>query len=224
MTHSNQLEPAGRVLKSTFVLQAGQKVPAARPQAPREPERTGVVREDSPREAIPIDPENAADGLFHRPAEPIRFLADAMVGKLARWLRILGYDTLYFKEIDNDRLLELARSEGRWLITRDARLIGRRRVLSHTLIHDDRPEQQLQQIVRELHLSPSAGLLTRCIECNAALESIPKEQARPAVPPYVFRTQEHFSRCPNCGRIYWKGTHEERIRKKLKELFEDQPL
>jgi len=147
-----------------------------------------------------------------------------MVGKLARWLRILGYDTLYFKEIDNSRLLELARSEGRWLITRDARLLERRPGLPHTLIRDDRPERQLQQIVRELHLSPSAGLLTRCIECNTVLESIPKEQARTSVPPYVFRTQEQFSRCPDCGRLYWKGTHEERIRERIKKLFEALPL
>jgi len=152
---------------------------------------------------------------------PVRFLADAMVGKLARWLRILGYDTLYFREIDNDRLLELARSEGRWLVTRDARLIGRRPTLPHTLIRDDQPGRQLQQIVRELRLSPSAGLLTRCVECNAALEPIPKEQARLRVPPYVFRTQERFCRCPNCGRLYWKGTHDERIRTTLKELFRD---
>jgi uncharacterized protein len=182
-----------------------------------------VVREDSHREAMSIDHENTADGLFHRPARPVRFLADAMVGKLARWLRILGYDTLYFREIDNDRLLELARAEGRRLVTRDARLIGRRPGLPHTLIRDDRPEQQLRQIVRELRLCPSTGLLTRCVECNATLEPIAKEQARPRVPPYVFRTQERFSRCPDCGRLYWKGTHEERIRARLKELFEDQP-
>jgi len=154
-------------------------------------------------------------------AEPVKFLADAMVGKLARWLRILGYDTLYFKKIDNDRLIELAQSEERWLITRDARLIDRRPGLPHTLIRDDHLKQQLRQIVQELHLSPSAGLLTRCIECNSVLESIPKKQAQPAVPSYVFRTQEQFSRCPHCGRLYWKGTHEEKIRAKVKELIGD---
>jgi uncharacterized protein with PIN domain len=156
-------------------------------------------------------------------AKPVKFLADAMVGKLARWLRILGYDTLYFRKIDNDRLIDLARSEGRWLITRDARLISRRPGLPHTLIRDDHLEQQLRQIMRELRLSPSAGLLTRCVDCNALLESIPKEQARPAVPPYVFHTQKQFSRCPHCGRLYWKGTHEARIRDRLNKLFEDQP-
>jgi uncharacterized protein with PIN domain len=77
--------------------------------------------------------------------------------------------------------------------------------------------------MRELRLSPSAGLLTRCIGCNTVLESIPKEQARPAVPPYVFHTQKQFSRCPHCGRLYWKGTHEARIRDRLNKLFEDQP-
>jgi len=152
---------------------------------------------------------------------PVRFLADAMVGKLARWLRILGYDTLYFRQIDNERLIELARSEGRRLLTRDARLIGRHPSIPHTLILDDRPEHQLRQIVRELRLSTSAGLLTRCLECNTPLAPVDKEQARSTVPPYVFRTQESFSRCPTCGRLYWKGTHEERMRERLKELFGD---
>ncbi|MBI3620754.1 MAG: Mut7-C RNAse domain-containing protein [Nitrospirae bacterium] len=144
-----------------------------------------------------------------------------MVGKLARWLRILGYDTLYFREIDNGRLLELARAEGRRLLTRDARLTGRLPDIPHTLIRDDRPELQLRQIVREFRLSPSAGLLTRCLECNTPLEPFPREQAESLVPPYVFRTQKRFSHCPNCGRLYWKGTHEEHIRTKLKELFGD---
>jgi uncharacterized protein with PIN domain len=157
----------------------------------------------------------------HASAGPVRFLADAMVGKLARWLRILGYDTLYFRDIDNERLLELARAEGRRLLTRDTRLIGRLSGIPHTLIRDDRPELQLRQIAGELHLSPSTGLLTRCIECNTPLVPFPKEQARPLVPPYVFRTQERFSRCPDCRRLYWKGTHEERMRTKLKELFPD---
>jgi uncharacterized protein with PIN domain len=174
------------------------------------------------RPHVPCAAGNAMEHEQPQP-EPIKFLADSMVGKLARWLRILGYDTLYYREIDNNRLLQLARVEGRRLITRDARLIGRRPGLSHTLIRDDRPAQQLRQIVRELHLSPSAGLLTRCVECNEVLEPIDKERARSCVPPYVFRTQERFFRCPICERFYWKGTHEERIRMRLHELFHDQP-
>jgi uncharacterized protein with PIN domain len=152
---------------------------------------------------------------------PSRFIADTMLGKLARWLRILGYDTLYYRDIEDPVLLHIAVSQHRWLLTRDAVLVRERKPVNYTFIRDDHPQNQLKQVVLELGLAMDR-LLTRCLECNDVLLSFPKSQAQPLVPVYVFRTQQRFSQCPTCRRVYWAGTHYNRIRERLNELFTNQ--
>ncbi len=142
-----------------------------------------------------------------------RFVADAMLGRLARWLRALGYDTLYDAEAEDHALVRQALAQDRILLTRDVEL-ARRRGVRIVLIADDRVENQLRQLVATLHLSAS-GAFSRCVECNTPLVDLPREQARPLVPPYVFVTQPHFRRCPRCGRVYWRGTHWAQMRAAL---------
>jgi uncharacterized protein with PIN domain len=134
-----------------------------------------------------------------------RFLADVMLGRLARWLRALGYDTLYEQSLDDTALAELARRENRILLTRDVELT-RRRKLRAFLIHDDKVLRQLRQVVSAFDLKNTAAF-TRCIECNTELASMERRDAAPLVPPYVFETQLLFRRCPRCGKVYWRGTH-----------------
>jgi len=149
----------------------------------------------------------------------IAFLVDGMLGRLAKWLRILGYDTAYFPDLDDNELVRLARAEGRILLTRD-RELARRRGLHSILIEDDQLEAQVRQVLRELGLSEERPF-SRCPVCNALLRRVEKESVRDKVPPYVFQTQEQFSLCPQCGRIYWKGTHWQRMREKLARLNND---
>jgi uncharacterized protein len=152
---------------------------------------------------------------------PRRFIADAMLGKLAKWLRILGYDVAYERKIDDDALIERAGVDGRMILTRDARLI-RRRLRPRPLflfIEDDRPLEQLRQAVLQLGLSITKYRFSRCIECNALLGAVEKDLIQRYVPEYVFRTQDRFSRCPQCLRIYWEGTHSDHIRGRLRTLF-----
>jgi uncharacterized protein len=134
-----------------------------------------------------------------------RFLADAMLGRLARRLRALGYDTFYDSGLEDGALAELARREGRILVTRDVELT-RRRGLSALLIRDDQVTAQLRQVVGELGLNDEAAF-TRCIECNTVLRELANGEAKTRVPPYVFETQTRFSECPQCARVYWRGTH-----------------
>jgi uncharacterized protein len=138
---------------------------------------------------------------FSRP----RFIADVMLGRLARWLRVLGYDTLYFSDMDDASLARRARAEDRILLTRDVEL-ARRRGLRVLLLADDRVEAQLREVVRALHLSAEEAF-SRCLNCNAPLVELDRAQARDRVPPYVFATQTRFRRCPECSQIYWRGTH-----------------
>ncbi len=136
----------------------------------------------------------------------MKFIVDVMLGKLAKWLRILGYDTLYKRDWEDDELIELARAEGRILLTADRELWRRRQGSHKIFISSDKWQEQLRELARVLPLD-TEHLFTRCIECNLPLEQVSREEARGLVPPYVYATQEGFGRCPECGRIYWRGSH-----------------
>lgn len=150
-----------------------------------------------------------------------RFIADAMLGKLAKWLRILGLDVAYEKAIEDQALISRARLEKREILTRDRRLVQRRwgSSIRFIVIQDDHVSGQLRQVARELGLSIGRNLLTRCVECNEPLTAFPREQAAFRVPAYVHQTRKRFMQCPACRRIYWKGTHHRRILKRLKTFF-----
>lgn len=145
-----------------------------------------------------------------------RFLADVMLGRLVRWLRTLGYDALYDRTMDDAALADLARREMRILLTRDVELT-RRRQLHALLIKDDQVMAQLRQVTREFQLN-NARAFTRCIECNAGLQAIEFADAKRLVPPYVLNTQTRFLRCPECGKVYWRGTHWTHMRGMLRVL------
>ena len=145
-----------------------------------------------------------------------QFIADVMLGRLARWLRALGYDTLYSSELDDPELARRARAEGRILLTRDVELT-RRRGLKTLLIEDDDVASQLRQVVRALQLSTGAAF-SRCLDCNSPLTDYDRALAQSQVPPYVFATQPRFRRCDQCGRIYWRGTHWARMQAALEDV------
>ena len=143
-----------------------------------------------------------------------RLLADAMLGKLARWLRILGYDTVYAQG-DDALIAQRARSEGRIVLTRDHEM-ARRRGLPTLLIASQDLTAQIAQVVAELGHPTDAS--PRCMTCNVPLTPISVEEARPLIPHYVAETQTAFHRCEKCGKIYWQGTHWQGIEHQLQSL------
>lgn len=144
------------------------------------------------------------------PAMEPKFIIDLNVGRLAKWLRAMGYDALFVRDIDDGGLVQIAQREGRIILTRDRHLLERRVVTSGQiralLLRDDHFIQQLRQVTTELGLT-AANDFTRCIECNAPLRDVDKPLVTDRVPPYVFQTQEEFKECPHCGKVYWRGTH-----------------
>jgi uncharacterized protein with PIN domain len=149
------------------------------------------------------------------------FFADAMLGRLARWLRLLGYDTAYDKVIADESLISRVLTEQRWLLTRDRYLVQRKVLRDrHTLIVSDHLQAQLQQLRSELHLDLdlSDNTASRCALCNNILIPIPHEIATSTVPAYVARVHPRFVQCPNCERIYWPGTHWTQMLVRLQEL------
>jgi uncharacterized protein with PIN domain len=134
-----------------------------------------------------------------------------MLGSLARWLRFFGYDAEYMDPSTEDhRVAERARSEGRWLLTRDRELaaVGPRSML----LRSETVEDQLVEVFERLGVRPRVSLdRARCGECNGELDPADRDAVTRDVPPYVFRTAERFNRCRGCGRVYWPGSHSDRI-------------
>jgi len=152
----------------------------------------------------------------------VKFIADNNVGKLARWLRVIGYDTLLFKEKDDRSMIEIALKEDRVILTKDNQIAKRRIAmdgkLKVMLIKQDNSKAQLQSTVKALHLNWHFKPFSLCLECNQILIPKSREEVQDLVPPYVFKTQEQYMECPACHRIYWQGTHWQAMVKELKHL------
>ena len=148
------------------------------------------------------------------------FIADDQLGKLARWLRILGLDTLYFRTIDDDELIRRAAEEKRILLTRDTNIAENPGAADCIFIQSGNWIEQLRQVIAQfkLKLRPD-HLFSRCLLCNSALRPIPKADVKERVPPFVFQTQQEFVHCPSCDKIYWQGTHVSHVLDVLKPLF-----
>ena len=145
--------------------------------------------------------------------EPPRLLVDGMLGRLAKWLRLLGYDTVYDNSSSDPELARRSRAEGRVLLTRD-RELSARRGLRTLLIQSEKLEEQVQEVQGAFALS-SPIPLSRCAVCNTELESVSPADVISHVPPYVLKTQSEFRRCPGCGRTYWPGTHLQEMRRQM---------
>jgi len=152
----------------------------------------------------------------------IRFIVDHNVGKLAKWLRMMGYDSLFFNGDDDSQMVRQALAEGRIILTRDTGIMKRRVInngrLKAVLIESEEPERQMRQLMTTLDLRENLRPFTLCLECNHPLVERSHEEAKGRVPPYVYKTQTQYMECPACHRIYWRGTHWEAMTRKLEKM------
>jgi uncharacterized protein with PIN domain len=152
-----------------------------------------------------------------------RFIVDCNVGKLTKWLRLMGYDVHFFNGRDDSHLVAMAQAEGRVILTRDTQIMKRRVItsgkLKAVLIQSDEPERQIHQVIDTLDLDCQFKPFTLCLECNQVLVERSKGEVEDLVPPYVFQTQSQFMQCPACHRIYWRGTHWQAMIKRLKKFM-----
>ncbi|MBC8359526.1 MAG: Mut7-C RNAse domain-containing protein [Candidatus Aminicenantes bacterium] len=147
------------------------------------------------------------------------FIVDCMLGKLAKWLKILGFDSLYFSKIEDSDLLALARKEGRVLLSRDNELIDKSRDIQTLFIKSENWNIQIEQVLDDFNLWKDISPYSRCIECNVKLKDLPKSRARNLVAPFVLEQADSFSICSGCGRIFWKGTHHQDMEFKIEEIL-----
>ncbi len=152
----------------------------------------------------------------------MKFLADSSLGRLSKWLRILGYDTAYYRGGADRSFLRKAEKEGRAVLTRRKDVLKRNHSGVVVFVEHDHVEDQIGEILGKLSLVPQPEIFfTICLECNTPLKEVTRDEVRSRIPDYVYQTQQEFRRCPACGRIYWPGTHRDRAMNVLKKLFAD---
>lgn len=150
----------------------------------------------------------------------MKFIVDCMLGKLAKWLKILGFDVTYFKKIEDRELLSLAKKENRILLTRDNGLIEKAKGIESLFIESENWKQQVEQVLKNFNLWQEVQPYSRCIDCNIELKNLPKERAKNLVSPFVYEKSNSFALCPRCGRVFWKGTHFYDMEFKIDDILE----
>lgn len=159
----------------------------------------------------------------HEVSQDQCFIADVMLGRLARWLRLLGFDALYYSNISDYKLLKVAREQGRLILTRDTRLIKIKGIKDYLLIRSNDSFEQLLEVIEALNLR-HFKLFSRCALCNGLLSRVSdKTEVKDSVPEFVFLNFHSFLRCSECGRIYWEGTHPKMLKDKLAEVLSSYP-
>lgn len=149
--------------------------------------------------------------LREKPLRDPRFVADVHLGKLARYLRLLGFDCLYDPVWDDAELADISAAERRVLLTRDRGLLMRAAVIHGIYIRSDQPTGQLRQVVDRLDLRSRIRPLARCLKCNGELVEVDKNSVVEEVPVRTLRYTDHYLRCRNCRQVFWRGTHWNRL-------------
>ncbi len=156
-----------------------------------------------------------------RPLRRLRFVADAHLGRLARQLRMLGFDTLWANDPGDARLAELSAVEHRILLSCDRRLLMRRTVSHGCFIRPGPTGEQLAYLVERLQLCAELRPFSRCMRCNATVSPVSLAAVRAAVPRGVLQSTDRFWRCDGCGRLYWQGSHWQAMRARIDRLCTD---
>ena len=157
------------------------------------------------------------------PLREPRFVLDVHLGKLARYLRLLGLDSLYRNDYSDDRIVQLSVDERRAILTRDRGLLKRSAVRHGYWLRSVDARRQLQEVVEAFDLWARIKPFRRCIECNGTLERVDRTSVLGRVPPRVAEAFEDFSACGECGRVYWRGSHYDRLVRLVRELLRSSP-
>lgn len=149
----------------------------------------------------------------------MKFAVDKMLGRLAKWLRILGYDTLFNPYVPSREVMKQAIGEKRIFITRDSKAAGNPELTGFYIVRSENYREQLREVVNHFRLDISSRLFTRCTICNEEIVLVEKEKVIAQLPEQSASAFDSFYQCPKCKRVYWNGTHTQNTKKRLKEIF-----
>jgi uncharacterized protein with PIN domain len=149
----------------------------------------------------------------------MKFIADAMLGRLAKWLRLSGFDVLYYPDISDRQVIKIAREQERTILTRDTRMLQCKGAKNAVFIQSDHVSEQLLEMKNMLDFS-DPELAERCVVCNGRLQRVEdRDEVKALVPDYVYHNYGSFTRCGSCGKVYWKGSHYNTIRERIRETL-----
>jgi hypothetical protein len=148
----------------------------------------------------------------------VRFIADVHLGRLARYLRMAGFDVLYRNDFTDREIARIASETRRVVLTRDRGLLEHKRVTRFHWVRSVRPREQLREVLGRFGLADRARPFTRCLECNGRIVAVPKRKIEAELPPRTRTYYERFFRCAACRRVYWEGSHVERMARLLEEV------
>lgn len=154
------------------------------------------------------------------PLRATRFIVDVHLGKLARYLRMLGFDTVYDRNLDDDAIIERSLKEKRIILTRDLELLKQGRVTHGYWLRHHEPRHQLSEVLQSLDLSRQIQPFTRCMDCNGLIETVEKSGITGQIDPLIIQRFSEFRQCCDCGKIYWKGSHHERMAQLISALVQ----
>jgi uncharacterized protein with PIN domain len=198
-TEAGLLQVDGKRIDFSYLPQTGDRIKVF-PASPELDEMSGLHRDGQ----LTIEP---------------RFLLDNHLGRLAAWMRMLGFDSLYRTDYQDDDLAMIAATEERILITRDRRLLMRKSVNYGYCIRSLEPDSQISEVLARFALSEVVNPFHRCLRCNAPLEPVEKSIVLDQLEPLTRLYFHEFQRCPECGQIYWKGSHYDRMVARLQQLL-----
>jgi uncharacterized protein with PIN domain len=161
--------------------------------------------------------------LREAPLRRSAFVADVHLRRLARFLRLLGFNTLHSNDFDDAELVEISTSEGRILLTRDRQLLKHGRVAHGYWVRSTDPVEQAREVVRRFDLADSVQPFSRCPACNGNLGAVEKEAVAAEIPPKTARWLDEYVQCDACGKLYWHGTHFQRLEGLIERILEDSP-
>lgn len=143
----------------------------------------------------------------NKPLRNLNFILDVHLGKLAKYLRMLGFDTLYQNNYTDQHLIRLSKESGRVLLTRDKALLNVKQVTRGYWVKNNNAINQIKEVVNRFHLLPLAKPFSRCLKCNAKVQNIDKRLLKNIVSPNIYSQYSEFSECTGCGNVFWKGSH-----------------
>lgn len=158
--------------------------------------------------------------LRRRPLRRLKFICDVHLGKMARNLRLLGFDTFFDRNIDDNEIINMSISEKRIILTRDRQLLKNNRITHGYWIRSSDPREQIREAVARFDLRNYLKPFSRCMDCNGLVQTVGKEEIIENLPPRTRKYYEEFYKCQVCGKVYWEGSHYSDMKKQIQNLLQ----
>jgi uncharacterized protein with PIN domain len=177
-----------------------------------------------PQDQVEVYPANPTDqrpgGMdpLAKPASGSKFVLDVHLGKLAKAMRMLGFDTCYQNDLSDKAIAAIAEEENRIVLTRDVGLLKHKAIRRGYWLRSQQPEEQVEEVIRRFRLEKELHPFTRCLACNSQIVAVAKETVWNRLPPQTKRYFHEFFQCPTCERVYWKGSHFDRMQEYIRKV------